>query len=218
MNQSRINNNWPMAVEGLPFVVLGLGLAIFFYSLEILSLAVPAGIFGLFSIFFFRDPDRKNPVQDKAVLSPADGTIIRIDNVDDDNPLAEPAWKVSIFMSIFSVHVNRSPLGGTVKKISYHPGKFFSANLDKASEKNERNSITVESSDSRKVVFVQIAGLVARRIVCWLSEGDVVQPGQRIGLIRFGSRLDVYIPRDSKISVGLKQKVTAGKTIIAYLS
>jgi phosphatidylserine decarboxylase len=207
-----------VAREGLPFITLGCGLAVLFYFLGVLSLAILTGIFGLFSIFFFRDPDRKDPFPDKAVLSPADGTIIRISNIEDKgNPLGEPACKISIFMSIFSVHVNRSPIGGTVKTISYNKGKFFSANLDKASDKNERNSITLETYGSRKIVFVQIAGLVARRIVCWLSEGDRVQPGQRIGLIRFGSRLDVYLPRDSKVTASLRQKVTAGKTILGYL-
>jgi phosphatidylserine decarboxylase len=207
-----------VAREGLPFIALGCGLAVFFFFLGMHSFAILTGVFGLFSLFFFRDPDRKISVPDKAVLAPADGTIIRISNIEDkDNPLGEPACKISIFMSIFSVHVNRSPIGGTVKTISYHQGKFVSANLDKASDKNERNSITMETSDSRKIVFVQIAGLVARRIVCWLSEGDSVQSGQRIGLIRFGSRLDVYLPRDSKVTVNLRQKVTAGETVIGCL-
>ena len=208
-----------MAREGLPFIALGCGLAVLFFFLGMQPLAILTGIFGLFSVFFFRDPNRKSSVPDKAVLSPADGMIIRIGNIeDDDNPLGEPACKISIFMSIFSVHVNRSPIGGIVRMISYHQGQFVSANLDKASDKNERNSITLETSDSRKIVFIQIAGLVARRIVCWLTEGDRVQPGQRIGLIRFGSRLDVYLPRDSKVTAGLKQKVRAGESVIGYLS
>lgn len=121
-------------------------------------------------------------------------------------------------MSIFNVHVNRIPIGGTIQEIIYRPGSFFSANLDKASELNENNMITLKTPDSRKIVFIQIAGLIARRISCWVKEGDHVAAGQRFGLIRFGSRLEVYIPGDSRITARIHQKVKAGKTIIGYLS
>ena len=154
-----------------------------------------------------------------AILTPADGKIIDIKVLDNDvNPLGESAVKVSIFMSIFSVHVNRIPVSGRIAKIDYHPGDFFSANLDKASEQNEKNQITLQTDQGPKIVFVQIAGLVARRIACWIKEGDRVQSGQRCGLIRFGSRLDVYVPQNSRIIGKRHQKVKAGETILGYLS
>jgi phosphatidylserine decarboxylase len=121
-------------------------------------------------------------------------------------------------MSIFNVHVNRIPTVGRILKIIYNPGKFFSANMDKASEQNENNRIILETSDGREIVFVQIAGLIARRIVCWIKEGAEVQAGQRFGLIRFGSRLDIYLPDDTKLLIQPKNKVKAGKTILGYLS
>ena len=121
-------------------------------------------------------------------------------------------------MSVFNVHVNRIPIGGTIEKITYHPGKFFSANLDKASEQNENNQITLQTANSKKIAFIQIAGLIARRIACWVEKGDRVNAGQRFGLIRFGSRLEVYLPEDSKITVQVRQKVKAGETVIGYLS
>ena len=153
------------------------------------------------------------------MLTPADGRIIQIQHIDDvNNPLGEPAVEISIFMSVFNVHVNRIPIEGTIKDITYNPGKFFSAHLDKAAEQNENNRITLQTSTSRKIVFIQIAGLIARRIVCWVKAADHMQAGQRFGLIRFGSRLDVYLPSDTQVMCQLRQKVSAGKTIIGYLS
>ncbi len=134
--------------------------------------------------------------------------------VDVDSPFNGDA----IHMSIFNVHVNRIPIEGTVKNIDYHPGKFFSANLDKASEQNESNRITLQTPEARKIVFVQIAWLIARRIVCWVKDGDHMRTGQRFGLIRFGSRLEVYLPHDTQITARLGQKVSAGVTVIGYLS
>jgi len=121
-------------------------------------------------------------------------------------------------MSVFNVHVNRMPVGGTIEKITYQPGRFFSANLDKASEYNEKNSITLQTSDSKKIVVIQIAGLIARRIACWIDEKEQVVAGQRFGLIRFGSRLEVFLPVNSKITAQPHQRVKAGETIIGYLS
>jgi len=136
----------------------------------------------------------------------------------ENNPLGQPSIKVSIFMNIFNVHVNRIPFGGTIKKISYHPGKFLSANLDKASEQNENNRVTLETVDSREILVIQIAGLIARRIACWVEKGDNVKTGQRFGLIRFGSRLEVFLPEDSRIVARVRQKVKAGETVIGYLA
>ena len=175
-------------------------------------------ILSLFTVSFFRDPARHIREDETTVLTPADGRIIKIQNLDDGkNLLGVPAVKVSIFMSIFSVHVNRVPIGGRVSKIEYHSGKFLSANLDKASKQNENNRITLQTDQGHKIVFVQIAGLVARRIVCWIKEGDRVRSGQRCGLIRFGSRVDVYFPKRSRIIVKNQQKVKAGETILGYL-
>jgi phosphatidylserine decarboxylase len=126
--------------------------------------------------------------------------------------------KISVFMSVFNVHVNRIPIMGKISEIVYHSGKFFSAHLDKASEKNEKNLIALQTGDGRKIVFVQIAGLIARRIVCWIKEGDHVKTGQRFGLIRFGSRLDIYLPEDTRVTVQPRDKVKAGETVLGHLS
>jgi phosphatidylserine decarboxylase len=218
LDESRVYNKWPLAKEGLPFVLLGCALVVVFSYLGLLILSGFSVILTLFTLFFFRDPDRNNTIPDKAVLTPADGKIIQIQHIENDNnPLGEPAVKISIFMSVFNVHVNRIPMDGTIKDITYYPGKFFSANLDKASEQNERNRITLQTRDSRDIVFVQIAGLIARRIVCWVKKGEDMQAGQRFGLIRFGSRLEVYLPDDTRITAQLHQKVSAGETIIGHL-
>ena len=190
-----------------------------FLYLGLLYAVLLAAITTLFVIFFFRDPDRQNDSEQNAVLTPADGKILEVRHFQGtDNPLGEPVVKVSIFMSVFNVHVNRIPIGGIIEKITYRHGNFFSANLDKASKHNENNMISLQTSDSRRIVLIQIAGLIARRIACWIEEGDRVHAGQRFGLIRFGSRLEVYLPLDSQISVSLNQRVKAGKTIIGYLS
>ncbi len=216
---TRIYNGLPVAREGLPFIFIGTGLTFLFLLVGVLFLAVFMGILSLFTIYFFRDPRRENTFPEKTILTPADGKILDIRHLQDSgNPLGEPAIKLSIFMSIFNVHVNRIPIGGKISRITYHAGKFFSANLDKASEQNEHNSITLQTSDGRKIVFVQIAGLIARRIVCWIKEGDAVGSGQRFGLIRFGSRLDIYLPADSRIVVQPRLKVKAGETILGYIS
>jgi len=215
---SRINNKWPLAREGFPFIFTGCFLTILIFFLGFLYLSILAGIISLFIIFFFRDPKRKNEAPHNAVLTPADGTILDIKHLEDgDNPLGEPTIKVSIFMSIFNVHVNRMPIGGTVEKITYQPGKFFSANLDKASQYNEKNRITLRTSDSRRIVVIQIAGLIARRIACWIKEEEHVEAGQRFGLIRFGSRLEVYLPAICHVTATQGQKVRAGETVLGYL-
>ena len=216
---TRINNRLPVAREGLPFITAWSAITCIFLYFGLLFLGIFAGVLSLFTIYFFRDPNRDNQVHEKTVLTPADGKILGIQHLkDSNNPLDKPAIKVSIFMSIFNVHVNRIPTAGRILKIIYNPGKFFSANMDKASEQNENNRIILETSDGREIVFVQIAGLIARRIVCWIKEGVEVQAGQRFGLIRFGSRLDIYLPDDTKLLIQPKDKVKAGKTIIGYLS
>jgi phosphatidylserine decarboxylase len=194
-------------------------LTLFFFCLGLMILSVLAGILSLFVTYFFRDPERSNGAPQGAVLSPADGRILKIEHMEaGGNPLGEAAVKISIFMSVFNVHVNRVPAKGMIERITYHPGKFFAANLDKASEQNEKNRVILQTPDYGRIAFVQIAGLIARRIACWVSEGDPVQAGQRFGLIRFGSRLEVYLPQESRITARQGQKVRAGETVIGYLS
>jgi phosphatidylserine decarboxylase len=219
VEQTRINNRLPIAREGIPFFIITGAVTLLFFYADFVFAGSFMGIISLFILYFFRDPERKNDYKSKAVLTPADGRILDIRHLpDDNNPLGEPAIKVSVFMSVFNVHVNRVPIDGRISEIAYTPGRFFSANLDKASEKNENNRITLVTDDGRKVVFTQIAGLIARRIVCWIRQHDYVKAGQRCGLIRFGSRIDLYLPHDSKIIVQPCHKVKAGQTIMGYLS
>ena len=207
-----------MAKEGFPFVFVSCALTLFFLFLGWLFVSILSAIVSLFVIFFFRDPERNSSEEPKAVLTPADGRILEMQRLEDvNNPLGKPAIKVSIFMSVFNVHVNRVPVGGIIKKVTYHPGRFFSANLDKASKYNENNRIILETVDSYRIAVIQIAGLIARRIACWIKEGDHVIAGTRFGIIRFGSRLEVYLPFESRIIAKEHQKVRAGETIIGYL-
>jgi len=200
-------------------VLIFCALTFFFLYFDLHILSIVTGAVGVFVLFFFRDPERKGFGDAKAVLTPADGTVVQIQNVnEEESPLGEPAVKLGVFMSIFNVHVNRIPMEGTIEKITYCPGKFFSANLDKASKYNENNRVTLQIADLRRIVIVQIAGIIARRISCWVKENDHVQAAQRFGLIRFGSRLEVYLPADSRVVAGIGQKVRAGESVLAYLS
>ncbi len=166
---------------------------------------------------FFRDPDRVIPNYPGAVVSPADGKVVFAGPVDNSRFVEGPCIKISIFMSIFNVHVNRIPHEGRVKAVNYYPGKFFSANLNKASTHNEHNAIFVETEDGKNICTVQIAGLIARRIICKVQEGDDVARGHRFGLICFGSRLDVYLPPDTTLNVSVGNKVKAGTSILGDL-
>ena len=170
----------------------------------------------LFTLWFFRDPDRYFDSKDNQLLSAADGKICFIgeENPPSETQFKEKMKKISIFMNVFNVHVNRSPVDGNIEKIIYKNGKFFNASLDKASEYNERNSFIIETNTD-KIVVVQIAGLIARRILSFISEGDKIDKGDRIGLIRFGSRVDIYFPSTYEIKVNQNDIVVAGETIIA---
>ena len=170
----------------------------------------------LFTLWFFRDPDRYFDSKDNQLLSAADGKICFIgeENPPSETQFKEKMKKISIFMNVFNVHVNRSPVDGTIEKIIYKNGKFFNASLDKASEHNERNSFIIKTNTD-KIVVVQIAGLIARRILSFISEGDKIDKGDRIGLIRFGSRVDIYFPPTYDIKVKQDDMVVAGETIIA---
>ena len=209
----------PMHPEGRRFV------AIFgAVTLVLFLLWEPLGWLGLgltiWCYYFFRDPKRSVPTRADLILSPADGVVSLIE------PAAPPPelgmggaelTRVSVFMSVFNCHVNRSPIAGRVDKMVYRPGKFLNASLDKASADNERNSLAIEMDDGRKLAVVQIAGLVARRIVPFVSEGQALRAGERFGLIRFGSRLDVYLPEGVVPLVALGQTMVAGETVIADL-
>jgi phosphatidylserine decarboxylase len=215
---ARIENSLPVAREGLPFILLPMTVGAGLSFTRWWWFGVLFWIIGFFSAWFFRDPQRIPPDDESGVLSPADGVIIDITEMEDDQFLKQETFKISIFMSIFNVHVNRVPLSGVIEEVLYLPGKFFSANLDKASQENEHNAVVLRTMNGERIAFVQVAGLIARRIVCWVSTGDLVACGQRFGLIRFGSRLDVYLPRSCKIEVKPKQKVRAGQSILGHLA
>ena len=209
---------FPIARPGYPFIFAGAFATVIFTVIGFAGLAVTGLIVTGFICYFFRDPDRAVPSKPGAVVSPADGKVILSELVD-NNPFVEgKCRKISIFMSVFNVHVNRIPHEGKITGIQYYPGKFFTANLDKASEKNERNAVILETDDGRTICFVQIAGLVARRIICRIQEGDILERGQRFGMICFGSRLDVYLPADVAPEVTPGDKVMAGTSVLGYLS
>jgi phosphatidylserine decarboxylase len=207
-----------IAHEGYPFIIISLVITVFIAFLDVCWLFILFALITFFIIWFFRNPERHFPEEEKVVISPADGKIIKIEDVEMNGTIIGKFKKISIFMNVFNVHVNRAPYSGKVEAINYHEGKFFSANLDKASMDNERNEIMIRAEDGRVIWAVQIAGLIARRIVCWVKVGDDVNKGERLGLIRFGSRVDVYLPEDSRISVTLGEKVKAGETPLGYLS
>lgn len=223
--------HWPaIHPEGRKFGLIAVVVSLFFLLLldwEIIGwplLLLSAGVFA-----FFRDPERVVPQADHVILSPADGIVSLITEcepplelqMEDGSGLAGlpagPVTRVSIFMSMFDVHINRTPVGGTVRRVVYIPGRFISAELDKASEENERQHMLVERSDGLKIGFTQIAGLLARRIVPFVKPGDILARGQRVGLIRFGSRVDVYLPAGTDPRVMIGQRMIAGETVIAEI-
>lgn len=167
--------------------------------------------------YFFRDPERMTPIDDDLVISPADGTVSSVATVTPPEELglgSEPMLRISVFMNVFNCHVNRAPMSGTVRRIAYRAGKFVNAELDKASQENERNGLVLETKHGH-IGVVQIAGLVARRILCWTTESASLEAGERFGLIRFGSRLDVFLPAGAEPRVTVGQTATAGETVLA---
>ncbi|MGE5189189.1 MAG: phosphatidylserine decarboxylase family protein [Gemmatimonadota bacterium] len=207
-----------IAREGIPFVAAAAALTAVLGGLWPRS--VPAAVAGLvltaFVAWFFRDPERTPPSAAGAVVSPADGKIVFCGESPAGIYSPAPGKKVSVFMSVFDVHVNRAPVSGRVAAVRYNRGRFLAANVDKASLENEQNGVTIEAS-GRAVTYVQIAGLIARRIVCDLREGDEVVRGQRVGMIRFGSRVDVYLPADAAVSVRTGDRVRAGESVLGVL-
>lgn len=207
-----------IARGGYPFIILSLVTTVFIAFFGIGWLTILFTLITFFITWFFRNPERFFQEEEKVLISPADGRIIKIEDVEVNGTISGKFKKISIFMNVFNVHVNRAPYAGEIEAINYHEGKFFSANLDKASLDNERNEIMIRTEDGRSLWMVQIAGLIARRIICWVNVGDIVKKGERVGLIRFGSRVDVYLPPDSRISVKMRDKVKAGETVLGYLS
>ena len=201
----------PIAREGWPLVLVPLGLAVVLF---LVRWPWTAGVFlalALFTAFFFRDPDRRAPDDPRLVLSPADGKVVVAGPAPAGNPLGEGATQVSVFLSIFDVHVNRSPVGGRISRVEYHEGEFLPAFQDKASLANEQNSVTIDVREGGPSVnFKQIAGLIARRIVFKKKVGDTVAAGERVGMIKFGSRVDVFLPRDVRLRVKKGDRVVAG--------
>jgi len=179
--------------------------------------SAPLWLAVLFVLQFFRDPPREVPEDPQAVVSPADGRVVAVHKARDPW-LERDALKVSVFMNVFNAHSNRSPVDGTVKKRWYHAGSFVNAALDKASSENERNALWLRTRDGQDVTCVQVAGLIARRILCYVDAGSELGKGQRYGFIRFGSRLDVYLPLDAEVSAALGEKVYAGESVLARLA
>ena len=223
--------SWPaIHPEGRKFGLIATGISLLVLLLldwEIIGwpmLLLSAGVFA-----FFRDPERVVPQREDLIVAPADGLVSLISQVPPPPELqgpdgsglpglgSEPVFRISIFMSVFDVHINRAPVGGTIRRVIYIPGKFLNADLDKASDENERQHILIERPDGRLIGCTQIAGLVARRIVPFIKPGDIVAVGQRIGLIRFGSRVDVYLPRGTDAAVLHGQKLSAGAPVLAEL-
>ena len=211
------NQNQPIAREGYPFIflfgfitlvfaVLGWG----FLTLVLLALT-------LFTTFFFRNPERRFPGDEKAVISPADGKIVFAGVVNEERYLGAEVNKISIFMSALNVHVNRVPLAGKVVDLHYHKGQFLNASLDKASDLNERSAMIMETENGARILLVQIAGLIARRIVSYPEMGDQLEKGLRYGIICFGSRVDIYFPKAWKINVKNGNQVVGGETVIGFI-
>jgi phosphatidylserine decarboxylase len=205
--------------EGTPFIALfvAVTLVLFFFAqwLGWIGLILTA-----WCVYFFRDPDRTTPIGENLVISPADGVIQSVTQAAPPRELGmedKPMKRIAVFMNVFDCHVNRSPVDGTIVTFAYRAGRFFNASLDKASEENERRAMRLRTDDGLELAVVQIAGLVARRIVCWAFDGQTLAAGQRYGMIRFGSRVDVYLPDNSRVLVSPGQRAVAGETVIAML-
>jgi phosphatidylserine decarboxylase len=211
------NANTPIAVESLPFIAIGLVLSVLCYFTHWLVPMAFFLAFTAFSLFFFRNPARTTPGDLNAVIAPADGKIIYLGPATEDH-LDGEVQKISIFMSVFSVHINRAPVTGKVVDTFYCKGKFLDVRDERATFENERKGLVIVAEGGQKLTVVQVAGLIARRIVCYAGTGTRLERGRRYGLIRFGSRLDVYLPKDTTIKVALGEKTVAGETILGILA
>ncbi|HWR83596.1 MAG TPA: phosphatidylserine decarboxylase family protein [Candidatus Deferrimicrobium sp.] len=213
-----------IAREGAPFIVSGVLITLFalwaairWDSWWLLAVTALVLLATLFTTFFFRDPPRRIAPHPDALLAPADGRILTVETVENHAVFGGSAIKLSIFLSIFDVHINRMPFSGTIRHVSYHPGKFLAAYKDKASDLNENTETHLITSHGVPIVIRQIAGLIARRIVCRVQPGDTVTAGDRFGMIRFGSRTELIVPRDSEVCVKAGEHVRAGVTVVGKL-
>ncbi len=208
----------PIAVPGLKFVFLTILITgmLFYFGWTVTGF-ISLGL-TLFVCGFFRDPDRQIPDGEKELVSPADGRVIIIEKLSTSEYLSGPCQKVSIFMNVFNVHVNRIPFDGVIEKVQYNPGKFVNASFDKASIHNERNALVVRTAADKRFAVVQIAGLIARRIVNCVQTGEQIKKGDRYGMIQFGSRLDLYLPLDFEVCVKIGDKTKAGTTVIGIMN
>ncbi|HEY6873728.1 MAG TPA: phosphatidylserine decarboxylase family protein [Geobacteraceae bacterium] len=210
------NRNTPIAAEGYPFLAGAAFITVVLALLTWKLLAVVGLCATLFIAFFFRNPQRLIPGDERSVLAPADGVVIYLGEAREEH-LAADMLKISIFMSVFNVHINRVPITGRVADTFYRKGKFLDVRDDRATFENEQSGLVLETADGARLVVVQVAGLVARRIVCYPEKGDTLTRGERYGLIRFGSRLDVYLPKGTDLRVAMGDKTVAGETILGYV-
>ena len=212
------NQNQPIAREGYPFIILFGFVTLVFALLSWTIFTLLLLCLTLFSVYFFRNPERVIPEGENLVVAPADGKVIFVGEVEEERYFKQRVTKVSIFMSVFNVHVNRVPCSGKVVEMYYNKGEFVNASYDKASKVNEQAGILLETESGQRILFVQIAGLIARRIVTYPVIGDLLKRGERYGLIRFGSRVDIFFPLGADVTVTLGEKTIAGETLLGTLS
>lgn len=207
----------PIVKEGFPFVGIGAGVTLLAGLLGWVVVAAVAGGLSLFTAWFFRNPARVVPQGPGLVVAPGDGTVIAVEQEFEPRFIKDRSVRLSIFLNVFDVHVNRIPCEGVVENIQYQPGAFLVASQPEATLKNEQNALFLQTAQGAKIVCVQVAGLIARRIVCWLSPGDRVMRGERFGLIRFGSRMDTFVPLGTDVRVAVGDRVKGGETIVGVL-
>lgn len=212
------NEGLPIVEESFPFLLVAIGVSVAFWIGGLWQGAVLGLLASAYIAYFFRNPERLPPVGSGVVASPADGKVCFVGQSHEPDFLRKPMLKISVFMNLVDVHVNRIPIDGTVRDVRYHRGRFMAASEDRASDENERNALLIETSQGEKIVLVQVAGLIARRIICYLGLGSFVLKGQRMGLIRFGSRCDVFLPIDSEVLVKVGDRVVGGESILAKLA
>jgi phosphatidylserine decarboxylase len=212
------NEGLPIVEESFPFLLVALGASLAFWVGGLWQGAVLGLLVSAYIAYFFRNPERLPPVGSAVVASPADGKVVFVGQAHEPDFTKQPMLKVSVFMSLIDVHVNRVPIDGTVRDVRYHRGRFMAASEDRASDENERNALLIETAQGEKLVLVQVAGLIARRIICYLGLGSFVLKGQRMGLIRFGSRCDLFLPLGSEILVKVGDRVIGGESILAKLA
>jgi phosphatidylserine decarboxylase len=210
------NYGMPVAAEGWPFIIPLAAITVLFFMFGWKYPAWVLLVLALFVLFFFRDPERTVPGGKGVVVSPADGRVIVVKDVFEPTYLMQDVKQISIFLSVFNVHVNRAPYGGTVEAVKYNPGKFHVASVDKASLDNEQTAMVIANGKD-KILVKQIAGLIARRIVCYAKPGDAVKTGERYGLIRFGSRVDVFLPKDAELKVKAGDRIKGARDVIGVL-